>query len=407
MTGRIRILLKVMTSAALTLTCAAACAAQTPAERSRDAVLKSASLTADELSAVERGEAVVKLLPLTDKREVAFCGVTRLRGEPAALLAAFEGSLTRSNNRVILGGGRLSAPPSPEDLQSLWLDTRDVDEMKRCAAGDCDLKLSAAMIERLRTDVDWGVPDNGLRATRLYRQMLSDYARDYLARGDEALIEYEGSAGDSSPAEGQRALLDSLPYVGDYAPEFAAYLRSFPRAELPGVENTLHWSKIKFGFRPVLIVSHTATYTRARGGDAQILVATKQLYANHYLDSSLSLTLLLSAPAAGGASDTYLLYVNRSRADVLDGLLAGVKRRVIESQVTEGLRAILRQTELSVETRPVNQADSDARAREDASSSDLRTPLLRVVGYVSLALSLVAGLLLLWLRRRDLKARGA
>src|SRR3954466_4265276 len=98
MRGRIRTLLKVMTSAALTLTCAALCAAQTPVEQSRAAVLKSASLTADELSAVERGETVVKLLPAPDKREVAFCGVTLLRGEPAALLAAFEGSLTRSNN---------------------------------------------------------------------------------------------------------------------------------------------------------------------------------------------------------------------------------------------------------------------------------------------------------------------
>src|SRR5215218_10283891 len=285
MRGRIRTLLKVMTSAALTLTCAALCAAQTPSEQSRAAVLKSASLTADEVSAVERGETVVKLLPVTDKREVAFCGVTRLRGEPAALLAAFEGSLTRSNSRVILGGGRLSAPPSPEDLQSLWLDTRDVDEMKRCAADDCDVKLSAAMIGRLRSEVDWGAPGNGLRATRLYRQLLSDYARDYLARGDEALAGYERRAGALSPAEEQRALLDSLPYVGDSAPEFAAYLRSFPRAQLPGVENTLHWSKVKFGFKPVIVVSHTATYTRQRGGDEQILVATKQLYANHYLDS--------------------------------------------------------------------------------------------------------------------------
>lgn len=397
-----------MTSAALTLTCAATCAAQTPAEQSRDAILKSAPLTADELSAIERGEAVVKLLPLTDKREVAFCGVTRLRGEPAAMLAAFEESLTRSNNKVIIGGGKFSTSPSPEDLQSLWLDRRDVDEMKRCAEDDCHMKLSAAMLERLRSEVDWSTPGYGLRATRLYRQMLADYARDYLARGDEALVEYGVRAGESSQAEEQRVLLDALPFVGDSAPEFAAYLRSFPRAEQSGVENTLHWSKIKFGFKPVIVVSHTATYTRVRDGDTQILVATKQLYANHYLDSSMSLTLLLSAPAAGGAPDTYLLYVNRSRADVFDGLLAGVKRRVIENGVTEGLRAILRQTKLTVETRPVNPTDSVARAGEDAAAlSGLRSPrLLKVVGYVSLSLSLVAGLLLLWLRKRDLKARG-
>lgn len=404
MTGRIPLLLKAVIFAAWALTCAAPTPQPTPAEEFRDLLLKSSSFTPDELSALERGEVVVKLLPVTDKREVAFCGVARLQGDPAALLAAFEGSLTQSNNRVILGGGKLSTPPSPEDLKSLWLDKRDVDEIKRCAAGDCNVKLSAPMIARLKEGVDWGAPDYGLRATRLYRQLLSDYARDYLARGDEALVEYDGRAGESSPAEEQRTLLDSLPYVGDSAPEFAAYLRSFPRLELPGVENTLHWSKINFGFKPIVVVAHTATYTRVRGDAAQILVATKQLYANHYLDSSLSLTLLFGAPASGGTSDTYLLYVNRSRVDMLDGLMGGVKRLVIESRVTDGLRTVLQQTKLSVETRAANRLDSELGAYDEAESPTGR--LLRNIRYGSLALPLVAGLLLLWLRRREMKARG-
>lgn len=404
MTGRITLLLEAVIFAAWALTCAAPTPQPTPAEEFRDLLLKSSSFTPDELSALERGEVVVKLMPVTDKREVAFCGVARLRGDPAALLAAFERSLTQSNNRVILGGGKLSTPPSPEDLKSLWLDKRDVDEMKRCATGDCNVKLSAPMIARLKEGVDWGTPDYGLRATRLYRQLLTDYARDYLACGDEALVEYDGRAGESSPAEEQRALLDSLPYVGDSAPEFAAYLRSFPRLELPGVENTLHWSKINFGFKPVVVVAHTATYTRVRGDAAQILVATKQLYANHYLDSSLSLTLLLGAPASGGTSDTYLFYVNRSRADMLDGLMGGVKRRVIESRVTDGLRTVLQQTKLSVETRAANRPDSELGAYDEAESPTGR--LLRNIRYGSLALPLVAGLFLLWLRRREMKARG-
>ncbi|MFL6229030.1 MAG: hypothetical protein ACJ741_09635, partial [Pyrinomonadaceae bacterium] len=158
------------------------------------------------------------------------------------------------------------------------------------------------------------------------------------------------------------------------------------------------------GFKPVVVVEHTATYTRVRGDAAQILVATKQLYANHYLDSSLSLTLLFGAPASGGTSGTYLLYVNRSRVDMLDGLMGGVKRRVIESRVTDGLRTVLQQTKLNVETRAANRPDSELGAYDEAESPTGR--LLRNIRYGSLALPLVAGLLLLWLRRREMKARG-
>src|SRR4051812_5626766 len=173
MTGRITLLLEAVIFAAWALTCAAPTPQPTPAEEFRDVLLRSSSFTPGELSALERGEVVVKLLPVTDKREVAFCGVARLQADPAVLLAAFEESLTRSNNRVILGGGKLSTPPSPEDLKSLWLDKRDVDEMRRCAAGDCNVKLSAPMIAQLKEGIDWGTPDYSLRATRLYRQILS------------------------------------------------------------------------------------------------------------------------------------------------------------------------------------------------------------------------------------------
>src|SRR5829696_7525502 len=95
---------KVLIFAALAWASAAACPAQAPSEEFRDALLRQAAFTAEEFAALERGEVVVKPLPATDKREVAFCGVARLRGDPAALLAAFKESLTRSGNRAILVG---------------------------------------------------------------------------------------------------------------------------------------------------------------------------------------------------------------------------------------------------------------------------------------------------------------
>src|SRR5215213_7881060 len=202
--------------------------------------------------------------------------------------------------------------------------------------------MPAAMFERLQSEVDWAALDYSASAERVFRLMLFDYLRDYLARGDAALVE-EGDkrAGGARLGERQRPPLASLPYVNDSAPEFAAYLQNFPRLELAGVENSLHWSRIKVGLKPVTILTHTATYTRQRDDAPQILVATKQLYATHYFNSSLSLTLLTGATDEGGRPAAYLLYANRSRLDALGGLFGGVRRRIIETQVLDGLRAVL------------------------------------------------------------------
>lgn len=406
MTGHARTPQKVLIFAALAWAGAWTCAAQTSAEEFRSVLLAQAEFTAEEFSALERGGVVVKSLPATNKREVAFCGVVRLRGEPVVSLAAFRESLTQSNRRVMLGG-KIGAPPALEEFQALTLDTGDVEEMKRCAAGDCDLKMSAAMIERLRDEVNWAAPAYRVAADRFVRLVLFDYVRDYLGRGDAALVESDGRAAAARPGEGRLTSLGSLPYVKDSAPEFAAYLQDFPRVELPGVENALHWSKIKFGLKPVILLTHTATYTRQRDGAPQILVATKQLYATRYFDSSLSLTLLTSVAAADGAPPaTYLLYANRSRADALGGLFGSLKRRLVEEAALDELREILQRTRLNTEPRPAGQTGSDLQAGGEGVGARRWTDWLsRRAGYLFLALSFVASFLWLWLRKRDLKTR--
>lgn len=407
MTVRARTIQVIVIFAALVWAGAWTCAAQTSAEKFRNVLLEQAAFTAEELSALERGEVVVKTLPTTNKREVAFCGVVRLRGEPATLLAAFRESLTQSNGRI-MPGGRIGAPPAPEEFQALTLDAGDIEELKRCAAGDCDLKMPAAMIERLRGEVSWAAPDYRTSAERLFRLMLFDYARDYLGRGGGALVESDGRVAAARRDEARRASFDSLPYVEDSAPEFAAYLQGFPRVELPGVENALHWSKIKIGLKPVTLLTHTATYTRRREGAPEILVATKQLYATRYFDSSLSLTLLTGVAAADGApSETYLLYANRSRAEALGGLFGGLKRRLVVEAALDGLRDVLQRTRLNAEPRPAGETGSDLRAGSEGIGARRWTDWLsRRVSYVFLALSFVASLLWLWLRRRDLKTGG-
>ena len=308
-----------------------------------------AVFTAEDFSALERGEMVVKLLPVKDKREVAVCGLMRLRVPLAEGRQAFQQSMTQRNRNAILEIGKFSSPPSPEDLQALTLEDRDLEDLKKCAVGDCKVKMSAAMIERFRKEVDWSAPDHRVQATRLFRQMLLDYVKDYLARGDAALIEYHDKSSRVRLEDEHRSLLEASLYINDYSPELTKYLKRFPLPELISVENNINWTKIKFGLKPVTLITHVATYTRPAGGVPQILVVSKQLYANHYFDSGLALTVLISIPTTGTTSDSYLLYTNRSRSDALAGPFSKLKRNVVEGEALTNLNAMMLQTRLNLE----------------------------------------------------------
>jgi hypothetical protein len=317
-----------------------------------------AAFTANDFSALERGEMVVRLLPLGNRREVAICGVMRMPVPIAVSLQAFQESMTQRGRESVLEIGKFSNPPSLEDVQALTLEDRDIEDLKQCVVGQCELKMSAAMIERFRKEVDWPSPDYRTQATRLFRQMLLEYVRDYLAHGNSALIEYRDQTPGVRLDEEHRSLLESSLYINDFAPELTKYLQSFPKPELTGVDNAINWTKVNFGLKPVTIITHVATYKRKFNGVPQILVVQKQLYANHYFDSSLALTALINVARDGSTSDSYLLYTNRSRADSLAGSFSKLKRALVEEEAVANLNAILIQTLQNLENRSMTQAGS-------------------------------------------------
>jgi hypothetical protein len=70
-----------------------------------------------------------------------------------------------------------------------------------------------------------------------------------------------------------------------------------------------------------------------RSGDPHLpeaFVIARQVFASHYVTGAFGITALTRA-APG--DPRYLLYLNRSRVDVLDGHLAGFVRHVIERRI--------------------------------------------------------------------------
>ena len=102
--------------------------------------------------------------------------------------------------------GSFGAVPALADLQNLTLEAKDIEDLKECVVGDCQIKLSAAMIERFAKEVNWQAPDYAQQATQLFRTMLFEYVTDYRARGDAALINYGDKSNEVRLAEEHNAL---------------------------------------------------------------------------------------------------------------------------------------------------------------------------------------------------------
>lgn len=314
-----------------------------------------AGLDEIDFAALARGETVVNLLPAKDKREVAVSGLIGLRAPAEVFLHSFRESMTRKSNAAILEIGRFSATPTLNDLQGFTIEDRDIEDLKACIVGDCRLKLSARMIERFQREINWEAPDYRIQATNLFKLMLLEYVSDYLARGDAALIEYNDKSKVVRLAEEHRALMAGSTYMSSFLPEFPQRLKSIPKPDISIVENALVWSKIKFGLKPVFAINHIMVYRRAHEAGLQVLVASKQIYANHYFDSSLALTAFVNLPGANPGS--YLFYENRSRADGLEGAFSGIKRGLVENRAVDGLKTILETSRANLNARTSNGTD--------------------------------------------------
>ena len=308
-----------------------------------------------DLAKLQEGQTVVKVRPAQDKREVAVSGLVGLQVPADVFLKSYRESVSRKSSSAILEIGRFSNQPVLEDLKDLTFEDRDIEDLKTCVVGNCRLKLSATMIERLHRELDWNAPDYANRASELLKVMLLDYVREYLARGDLALIEYSDKARTVRLADEHRALKAGSSYLHENF--MSAHLKGLHESKLQ-VENVLVWSKIKFGLKPVLAINHITIYQNQKEAGPQVLVTSKQIYANHYFDSSLALTAFVNIPGANPQS--YLFYENRSRADGLGGMFGKIKRGLVEDRAVQGLKAILEQSRSNLNASLSGEPESAA-----------------------------------------------
>ncbi|MGE5603858.1 MAG: hypothetical protein ACM30E_12465 [Nitrososphaerales archaeon] len=298
--------------------------------------------SAADLTRLDSGVAIARALD-TERREVAIVGAVRVQAPRDRLLARYRDITNLQSSDIVLQIGRISPEPRPEDFQALNFEAYDLDTISKCEAGDCGVRLSTAQLASFKREVNWQAPDARQQASTLWRRLLSDYAAGYLARG--ALADYRNKAEPLNVADEFAVIFNESGPLAAAAPEFLAYLQQFPRAQLPNVENIMYWSKDDFGLRPVTSITHLALSAPPPGSSRPAAIGTRQIYATHYFDAALGVTLAFD----DGASGFYMVTVNRARTRSLSSFSRAIVRGIVERRSRNALEQMLRSTKAALE----------------------------------------------------------
>lgn len=322
-------------SAALAITSAAAplggASVQEPGAAG-PALLRELGFLPEEIRKIDGGEVAARALD-PEPHEIALAVATSMRITPAFYLERFREITSFKRTAEVLQIGRIGAAPSTGDFAALTLESDDVEDLRRCRLDDCGLKLDRAGIERLaRRDAGLASASAGMR------EFLAGYVRAYLQGGNGALIEYRDDKPARRISADLREILDRSGYLQRGWPGLFRAVGEFGGTLPAGHEGFLYWSKEKVGPRAVVSVTHVVISPPAPGG---IAVATKQIYASHYSDASLGVTLLIERLSRDGPR-TLVVYTNRTRLDVFGGILGGLKRPIVRSRARDGAERTMR-----------------------------------------------------------------
>ena len=320
-------------------------AASTP-DPARTFLTSAFGLSSADIIRVDRGEIVGRTLAVKNAREVATLGVVRVRATPQRYVERLRdiGRFKRTDD--ILQIGTFSEPPRQSDLAPLTVEEGDLRRFRECRQGDCDVRISADGIQRLRRDVDWRAAGAAAKASAIVKDVLVDYVARYRTSGAAAAMTYVTTSEPLNVGHEFASLVEADTSTWRYVPRLRRHLLEYPAVDVnDGSSDFIYWSKERVHGRPVISITHVAIVPGDPGSPVVFAIGSKQLYAAHYFDASLGVTLLVPDTTVPGTA-TYVVYLNRSRIDIFDGLFGGAARRIVagkaRSLVSEQLARLQR-----------------------------------------------------------------
>ena len=299
------------------------------------------------------GRAVAKNLETPETVDVSIFGAVRVRGRASDLAEQIREIDVFERQLDVIGVGKFNDPPRFSDLDALELLESDVHDLRNCRAGDCELQLSEEAMARFGAHVDWDSADAPTQATRIYREMIFDVLRTYRAGGVDTLgtyVDRDPATPISEEVHGLANPLDTPMPI----PELTRFLREYPRSSLPGADEFFYWNMGEFGMKPTTRLNQVVIQPLPTGVPSlpglRYVIATRQIYANHYFSATLELRTLVDDDAAED-DGFFLLYATRSRVTGLSGFFKGLLRAIVKRRARSGMERYLTNTKAVIEGR--------------------------------------------------------
>jgi len=295
----------------------------------------------DQIADIELGKAVAQVLPTSAPSEVAIFGAIHINASSENYLKLIQNLHSFRNSRHYLGVRQISTPPKLSDFEGFVLEDDDIDELKSCRPGNCQIQLPMASMEAFHKSVDWSAPDVANQVNRLAQKMALEELIRYQKDGDSALGTYYDKEHPLRVADQFESLLSESATLRDYLPDLENYLIGYPKTLLPNSENLFYWERVKFGLKPTLRMNHMVIYRGSQLSGPIDSVAIKQLYASHYFQTALDLSVCVKDSSRPDKKGFYLITIKGSRQAGLTGPRGAVIRKTAVSRTHSSLDASL------------------------------------------------------------------
>jgi hypothetical protein len=297
-------------------------------------------LSDDQIATIRNGKALARVLESRTPDEVFVFGAVYVESTPekyVKLVSNIE-SLRKLPNYLAIQ--EFSEPPQLSDLDGFTLDEQDIQELKKCKPGHCEVQLPREAMEAFQQSVDWSSPDAAKEVNRLARKMTLEAITRYQQGGNAALGTYRDKTHPSAVADTFRSLLSRSKALPVYLPELDHYLLDYPNAPSENIQSKFYWEKVNFGLKPTIRVVQAIVH-RDAGEVPAYAIAVKQLYASHYFETALDLTFCVPNPENREQPGFYLITVKGSQQAGLTGLKGSVVRKVVVDKTRSSLERAL------------------------------------------------------------------
>ena len=310
-------------------------------------------LNDDQIRNIRQGKAVAKVLNSPTPDEVFVFGSVYVESTPERYLALASDVDALRRLPSYLAIQKFHDPPQLADLAGFTLEDDDIKDLQQCKPGRCDVQLPSDTIQTFRHSINWSVADRANQVNRLAQQMALQALQQYMQGGNAALGTYRDKSHPTAVAETFASLLGQMKPLPVYLPELDGYLLEYPKAPSSGIESQFYWEKVNFGLKPTLRILQALVYRGTSADRPAYAVAVKQLYASHYFETAMDLTVCVRDPDTAKENGFYLITIKGSQQAGLTGLKGSIVRKV----AVDKTRASLERALISIKQRLEDAAD--------------------------------------------------